>query len=139
LKKSCVRKKKPRPKDLLFKLGLEAQSIDDWTTAEKIEASQKLSGTVDLKMIITPEVSKYLETQGIMSIDSWNNEKDYLWAIVKTCRIAKTKTGKEYFAGHPTPETEITAIFTEEETKPKKEIKKPKLKNDTTQNSWGKV
>jgi DNA polymerase-3 subunit alpha len=96
LKKSCVRKKKPRPKDLLFKLGLEAQSMDDWTTAEKIEASQKLSGTVDLKMIITPEVSKYLETQGIVSIDSWNNEKDYLWAIVKTCRIAKTKTGKEY-------------------------------------------
>jgi hypothetical protein len=50
-----------------------------------------------------------------------------------------TKTGKEYFAGHPTPETEITAIFTEEETKPKKEIKKPKLKNDTIENSWGKV
>lgn len=50
----------------------------------------------------------------------------------------QTKSGKEYFDGHPTPETQITAIFAEE-TKPKKEIKKPKLKNDSTENSWGKI
>jgi len=51
----------------------------------------------------------------------------------------QTKSGKEYFAGHPTAETQITAIFAEEEKAPKKEIKKPKVKNDSTENSWGKI
>jgi uncharacterized phage infection (PIP) family protein YhgE len=52
--------------------------------------------------------------------------------------LLSQKSGKEYFQGHPTPETEINVIFLEEEPQPKKEIKKPK-KNDSTENSWGKI
>lgn len=95
-KRACARKKKPRPKELLEKLIQEAQSIEDWTVAEKIEFSQKLAGTVDMNMVVTPEVRDYLESQGIGSIDEWKDEKQYLWCVVKNSKVAKTKTGKDY-------------------------------------------
>jgi len=58
---------------------------------------------------------------------------------IEADEILNAKNGKEYFEGHPTPETEIKTIFAEEE-KPKKTIKKPRIKkNDRAEDSWTKV
>lgn len=96
LKRACNRKKAPRPRELLMQFAQEAQELEDWSVGEKIEHSEKLAGNVDMNLIITPKVREYLESQGIGSIDEWKNDKQYLWCIIKNCKVAKTRTGKDY-------------------------------------------
>jgi DNA polymerase III alpha subunit len=95
-KRACARKKRPRPRELLMKYAAEAGDLEDWTISEKIEHSEKLAGAVDINLIVTPEVRDYLESEGIGSIDEWQNDKEYLWTVVKHSKVATTRNGKKY-------------------------------------------
>ena len=74
----------------------EAQTLEDWTLAEKIEFSKELAGSVDLGLIVTPEIRDYLQSQNIHSVDNLVGENQLVWAVVRNSTAAKTKTGKNY-------------------------------------------
>lgn len=95
LKKACTKKKKTHHEDL-YDLIQESQKLPDWTLAEKIQFSKELAGSVDLGLIVTPEIKDYLRCQNIDSIDSAESDDQYVWAVVRNCTAAKTKKGKDY-------------------------------------------
>lgn len=94
--KRAVNKKKKTHKEDLAKIIVEAQELPDWDLKEKVEFSHALSGTVDIDLIVTPEISEYFRTSGITSIDDWEDDEQWVWCIVKNAKEAKTKTGKSY-------------------------------------------
>jgi DNA polymerase-3 subunit alpha len=94
--KRAVNKKKKTHKEDLARIIAEAQELPDWDLKEKVEFSRALSGTVDIDLIVTPEISEYFRTSGITSIDDWEDDEQWVWCIVKNAREAKTKTGKAY-------------------------------------------
>jgi DNA polymerase-3 subunit alpha len=97
LLKRAISRKKQTHKEVLAALIEEAQELPDWTMAEKVKFSKDLAGSVDLDLIVTPELRKYLAKEGIYSIDKWTNEKDPCWAVVDSCTVAATKkTGKKF-------------------------------------------
>lgn len=96
LKRACARKKKGN-KEMLATLIEEAQSLPDWEDHEKISFCKELTGTVDMDMIVTPEIRDYFKQAGIQSLDQWTNPKDIYWAVVQRSVVATTKkTGKKY-------------------------------------------
>ena len=96
IRRAINRKKNKNHKEILKKLIEEAQNLDDFSLNDKIEFSKQLSGTIDMDLIITPEIKEFLDISGIESIDFWDNEENAYWAIVKNCSKATTKTGKTY-------------------------------------------
>lgn len=94
--KRAVNKKKKTHKEELVRIIAEAQELPDWDLKDKIEFSRALSGTVDIDLIVTPEIAEYFRTSGITSIDDWQDDEQWVWCIVKNAREAKTKTGKAY-------------------------------------------
>jgi DNA polymerase-3 subunit alpha len=94
--KKAISKKNKTHKEELKSLILEAQKLEDFTLQEKVQFSQDLSGTIDIDLIVTPEIKDYLEQAGIESIDNWQDEDIPCWAIIKSCSKATTKTGKTY-------------------------------------------
>lgn len=94
--KRAVNKKKKTHKEDLARIIAEAQELPDWDLKEKVEFSRALSGTVDIDLIVTPEISEYFRTNGITSIDDWEDDEQWVWCIVKNAKEAKTKTGKSY-------------------------------------------
>lgn len=98
IKRECAKKKatKESIQELIDNLVAEAQSIKDWTQKERIESFRELAGNVGIELIVTPELQKYLKQNGIKSIDKYESDQESYWAIISTCRVAKTKTGKSY-------------------------------------------
>jgi len=98
LKRESAKKKatKESVQEIITNLIAEAQEIPDWNQKEKIESFRSLAGNVGIELIITPDIQKYLRSSGIRSIDNYSDESETYWAIVSTCKIAKTKTGKTY-------------------------------------------
>ena len=96
VKRAINRKKNKNHKEVLQKLIEEAQNLEDFTLNEKVEFSKQLSGTIDMDLIVTPEIKQFLDASGIESVDSWSDEEDTYWAIVKSSSKATTKTGKTY-------------------------------------------
>lgn len=94
LKKATSNKKK-NVREILNELIDQTKNIPDWTIEEKLNFSKELSGSIDLNIIITPELSKYFKDHNIKSID----EREYgqiIWCIAKKSSIAQTKTNKTY-------------------------------------------
>lgn len=95
LKRAVSKKKKTHIADLA-KYVEEAKQLPDWTLEEKVVFSKELSGTVDLGLIVTPEISNYFASKSIKSVDDREDDDQWVWCIVKTCVLAKTKAGKPY-------------------------------------------
>ena len=96
LKRSAGRKRKRDHRELLAQFIEEVQDLPDWPLKEKIEASKSLSGSVDITLIVTPDIEMYLNKAGIVSIDERRTEKDMCWGVVSKARLAKTARGKSY-------------------------------------------
>lgn len=69
---------------------------EDWTTDEKIEHSKELTGQVDMSLIVSPEMFDYFVKAKIETIDSWDNEGDFYWAIVDSCSVDISSNNKEF-------------------------------------------
>lgn len=95
LKKACNKKNKTNVQDLQRYIE-EAKQLPDWTLAEKIQFSKELSGSVDLGLIVTPEIADYFESQNIVSVDDLEHENQIVWGICKSSTVATTKNGKTY-------------------------------------------
>ena len=96
LKKIVLRKKDRNHKERLKELIESVQSMDDWDLSEKIEFSKSLTGSVDLGLIVTPEIRMFFHKNNITSIDDWQSKEDYAWAVINSSKVAVTKTGKKY-------------------------------------------
>lgn len=94
--KRAISKKKKEHKEVLAKLIEEAQSIEDWTIEEKMNFSQELTGTIDIDLIVTPDVREYFYKSGIRSVDRWEDEEELHWAVADSCTIKTTATGRKY-------------------------------------------
>ena len=99
LKRISMRKKNNDVSSQLKNLILEYQTqhpdVQEWTTADKIEFSSELSGSVDMDLILPPKILSKLLDLGLSSIEEWDGKGNY-WAIVKEAKMATTKTGKPY-------------------------------------------
>lgn len=93
LKRACSKKKKTHTEELA-KYIEEAKQLPDWSLEEKIVFSKELSGSVDLALIVTPEVAEYFDSQGIVSIDEREHDDQWVWCVVKNATPAKTKSEK---------------------------------------------
>jgi DNA-directed DNA polymerase III PolC len=96
LKRASVRKKNKNHLELMEQFIQEAQSIDDWTVQEKLEFSKELQGNIDISMIIVPEIKTFLDSNGVSSIQDWEEKGQICWAIVKSAKEATTKTKRKY-------------------------------------------
>lgn len=80
--------------DIINKLNQEDSFKENWTKEEKIQFSEELSGSVDINLILTPEMQTILKEKNIPSIDDWTNGDDYYWMIIKSVVLSTTKTGR---------------------------------------------
>lgn len=96
MKRACARKKSRDHKDLLKQYIEEAQELPAWSLKERIEFSKQLTGSVDISLIITPDIRAFLKSRDIVSIDDWSGKHKYYWAVCQNSKVAKTKTGKNY-------------------------------------------
>lgn len=94
--KRAISRKHQTHKEVLAELIEEAKELPDWTMAEKVKFSKDLSGAVDLDLIVTPDIRKYLDSAGVAPIEHWTNEKKPCWAVVDNCTQATTKKGKPF-------------------------------------------
>jgi DNA polymerase-3 subunit alpha len=95
LKKSISRKNQNH-KEVLHDLIQESKQLSDWEMAEKINFSKELAGSVDFGMVVTPEIMSFFKENGIEAISNWKGQKNLYWAIVESCKIAATRTGRKY-------------------------------------------
>ena len=93
LKRACSKKKKTHKEELAQYIE-EAKNLPDWSLEEKIVFSKELSGSVDLALIVTPEIAEYFESQSIVSIDDREHDDQWVWCVVKNSSVAKTKSEK---------------------------------------------
>lgn len=96
IKKALSRKKNRNHEELLKQFIEEAQTIEDWTTDEKIKFQSELSGSIDVGLICTPEIEAFLIKNQIQPIEQWEDDKTPYWAIVQSSTIAATRAGKKY-------------------------------------------
>lgn len=96
LKRIISLKKNRNHKERLAELIQEVQTMDDWELSEKVEFSKSLTGSVDLGLIVTPEIRAFFNKNNITSIEDWTSKEEYTWAIVSSAKIATTKTKKKY-------------------------------------------
>lgn len=96
IKRASARKKNKNHLEVLENLITEAQSLPDWTLREKIDFSGELTGSVDQSLVMTNEIQMFLRKNGIDSIDEWESNRSYTWAVVTGCSQARTKAGKPY-------------------------------------------
>jgi DNA polymerase III subunit alpha len=96
LKKIISRKKDRNHKERLQELIEGVELTEDWSLSEKIEFSKSLTGSVDLGLIVTPEIRVFFHKNNIASIDDWQSKEDHAWAVINSSKVAVTKTGKKY-------------------------------------------
>lgn len=98
LKRIAARKKN---NDAVAEMNLLIQEVvtnqpDDWTIPERIEFSKELTGQIDMSLILSEEMAEYLAKAKVESVDSWENPNEFYWAIVDSCGVDTSSTGKEY-------------------------------------------
>lgn len=96
LKRTAARKKNNDVGAKLTEYVASVQGTEDWTTEEKMDFSKELSGSVDLDLILTPDIANYLGKAKIQPLDQFEDEGDFYWAIVTGEVVKTTKTGKSY-------------------------------------------
>jgi DNA polymerase III alpha subunit len=96
LKRIISRKKDRNHKEKLQELIDSVQTMDDWELSEKIEFAKSLTGSVDLGLIVTPEIRAFFNKNKISSVDDWQTKEVYTWAVINSSKVAVTKTGKKY-------------------------------------------
>jgi DNA polymerase-3 subunit alpha len=94
--KRAISRKNQTHKEVLAELIEEAKGMEDWSLAEKVKNSKDLAGSVDINMIVTPEIREFFKSNDIDTIDNWKKADNLYWAIVEHSTIATTKTGKKY-------------------------------------------
>lgn len=72
------------------------QQPEDWTLEEKVEFSRELTGQVDISLIISPKILKLFANLNLTSVDTMEDDSILYWAIVDSCVVDKTSTGKEF-------------------------------------------
>ena len=78
-----------------YELVKESQSIEDWTTQEKLEQYMELIGDLDLELLLPEKLRNKLNEININCIDQFSQE-DIYWFIVADSNNRKTKKGKDY-------------------------------------------
>lgn len=99
LKATTARKKNNEIKPVLDVLREEASKLEDWTTQEKIATQQELLGSVDINLLLPPDVREELDESGYTSIEEATDVpkvKGMHWAIVMAAKAAVTKNNKPY-------------------------------------------
>lgn len=96
LKKALQRKKNRNHEELLRQFISEVQSLPDWTIDEKLKFQAEISGSVDLSIICTPKIEKFLIEADIDPIERWESDLSAYWGIVQNFSVAQTKTGKKF-------------------------------------------
>ena len=96
IKKTAARKSNNDWRAKMLELVKEAKDLDDWNLKEKITHSKELSGSVDMALIIPPDLTEMFDSANINSIDDWDNDFEPVWAVVASTKKAQTKTGKYY-------------------------------------------
>lgn len=96
LKKAISRKKNRNHKELLTQFIQEVQSMPDWTVEEKIKFQLELAGSIDKRLILTPDVETFLVENNVEPLENWESEYPSYWAILRSVAKAKTKSGKTY-------------------------------------------
>ena len=97
LKKNTTLKKKASTFQVLFdSIVAKVKEEADWTIEEKIAGSMTLLGSVDIDLIVSPELKEKLAKKGILSIDSYDKENGVYWAIVQSTEIQYTKNNDPY-------------------------------------------
>lgn len=96
IKKALARKKNRNHKELLEQFIQEAQTVEDWTSEEKLKNQMELSGSFDIGLICTPQIEEFLLKNKIEPIEAWENDQTAYWAIVQSSTVAQTRTGKKY-------------------------------------------
>lgn len=94
LKRACSRKRNRNHEELLTQLIEEAQKIEPWSTQERIENQKVLVGSVDIDLILNPELKRKLRELAIKPINKRETKDDIVWGIVSSKEVKKTKTGK---------------------------------------------
>jgi intein/homing endonuclease len=82
-------------KTLIAEYQTQHPEVEEWSTADKIEFSSELAGSVDMDLILPPKILSKLSELGLPCIEEWDGKGNY-WAIVKEAKMATTKTGKPY-------------------------------------------
>jgi DNA polymerase III subunit alpha len=96
LKRTASRKKNNDVRGRITQLIEEVKGLEDWTTEEKMDFSKELSGSVDLDLILTPELTNFLGKNKIKPLDQFEEEGDFYWAIITGEQVRPTKAGKPY-------------------------------------------
>lgn len=94
--KRAISRKNQTHKEVLAELIEEARELEDWPLSEKVKNSKELAGSVDIKLIVTPEIRKFFKENKIECIDNYKNAKGMYWGIVEHSTVATTKHGKKY-------------------------------------------
>lgn len=96
LKRASARKKNRNHMELFDQFVEEAQQLEDWEPNEKLTFSKELQGSIDISLILLPEIKNFFDENNIPSIADWAAKGMHCWAIIKGCKVATTKTGREY-------------------------------------------
>lgn len=113
LKRISARKKNNSVADAIIPMiaAVQAAPKNDWTMAEKIDFSKELAGSVDLDLIVTPEITNYLGKSNIKPLDQWEDPGEFYWTIVTGEQTKPTKTGKSYLRVQCIGENGSTMVF----------------------------
>lgn len=74
-----------------------SRDMQPWSRQERVQNFVEHLGSVDVTMIVEPDVMKKLVDKGVRSIDTLENgEKDISWFCVQETTAKRTKAGKSY-------------------------------------------
>jgi DNA polymerase III alpha subunit len=80
-----------------YELVRRCADVEDWTSSEKAENMVEVFGTVDVAMMIEPEILERLDQKSVRSIDDIDEgEKDLVWFCVQKTIPKTSKNGKKY-------------------------------------------
>ena len=69
----------------------------DWTRMEKIDIQRDLLGIYDKELLFTPKLNAMIEEYNVRSLSKLNEEKQFIWFIVKDFSLKKTAKKKNYY------------------------------------------
>jgi hypothetical protein len=95
-KKALARKKNRNHEELLAQAIKDVQDLPDWTVEEKLAFQGELSGSIDLGLICTPEIERFLRENDVDSLENWESENQTYWAVVQSAAVVQARTGRKY-------------------------------------------
>lgn len=80
-----------------YELVRRCADTQDWTSSEKAENMVEVFGTVDVALMIDPEILERLDQKGVRPIDDIEEgEKDLAWFCIQKAIPKETKNKKKY-------------------------------------------